>query len=603
MALPNPPYIGNQIPNGPFSSAPVPATFDRLFGTLVPNIQLDPNPSEPAGPEPWQRPADWLPLPSINGTNEKFAGLVPIYNTDSNFLALSFDCTGTGGGYTVDWGDGTIENWPHGSKAQHHYNWSDIPASTLTSEGFRQVVVTVTPQAGDELRGMNLAETHDNMPNASLPWLDISVSLPNAGAGQSIVFSGTQVVYNAQRIAIYNAGNATDFDEIFSNNLNLQDVTIENASSVESMVSSFVWCSNLRQVSISGLTSLGDLTGMFSNCTALETAELQDLNSADSFFSMFSYCPALTTLTMSGLTAAPTIGIMDLHNSLTEYSKKVNLTLRDLSFVDNLGDIFGNSTLENSVTLTGLTGLTSLDYGFQDANLQKVSLSGLENVTTAIDALSSCYSLKQVTMTGTQNIENWDYCFGDCEALVVAPELDTSGATNLSDMFDYCYALQEVPLYNTSNVEDISGMFYECESLTRAPALDLSSCVDASYLYQECFALPTVPQLSTPLVENFGAMFAGCRFLKTIPALDVSSGTEFDNMFTNCPSLGQGRLNGTSTDISYDSCALSRNAIVAIFNGLANASATINVQGNYGAADLTAGDLTIATGKGWTVLS
>jgi len=44
MSLPNKPYIGDQTPNQPFSSPEVPATFDRLFGALVPNIQLDPEP-------------------------------------------------------------------------------------------------------------------------------------------------------------------------------------------------------------------------------------------------------------------------------------------------------------------------------------------------------------------------------------------------------------------------------------------------------------------------------------------------------------------------------------------------------------------------------
>lgn len=40
MVIPNRPYIGNDIPNNPFNYPRTPATFDRLLGSLVPNIQL-----------------------------------------------------------------------------------------------------------------------------------------------------------------------------------------------------------------------------------------------------------------------------------------------------------------------------------------------------------------------------------------------------------------------------------------------------------------------------------------------------------------------------------------------------------------------------------
>jgi len=77
----------------------------------------------------WQRPSDWLPLPALTGTEQKFVGLFAIYE-DANFLALS-----AGGAYTVDWGDGTVENIASGSTSQHEYQWSNVPANTLSSQG------------------------------------------------------------------------------------------------------------------------------------------------------------------------------------------------------------------------------------------------------------------------------------------------------------------------------------------------------------------------------------------------------------------------------------------------------------------------------------
>lgn len=72
--------------------------------------------------------------------------------------------------------------------------------------------------------------------------------------------------------------------------------------------------------------------------------------------------------------------------------------------------------------------------------------------------------------------------------------------------------------------------------------------------------------------------------------------------FSGCSSLQEAPLQGVSENISFQGCLLSRDAIVDIFNGLATVvEKTINVSGNYGAAELTTADIEIATNKGWTV--
>jgi len=57
--------------------------------------------------------------------------------------------------------------------------------------------------------------------------------------------------------------------------------------------------------------------------------------------------------------------------------------------------------------------------------------------------------------------------------------------------------------------------------------------------------------------------------------------------------------------VGFSSCQLSRDAIVEIFNNLADRSSTtsqtITISGNWGVSALSAGDLAIATGKNWTV--
>ncbi len=62
-------------------------------------------------------------------------------------------------------------------------------------------------------------------------------------------------------------------------------------------------------------------------------------------------------------------------------------------------------------------------------------------------------------------------------------------------------------------------------------------------------------------------------------------------------------FSGTAPQIDVGYTGLDKAGLVALFNSLPTVSGkTINILGATGAADLTAGDLAIATGKGWTVL-
>ena len=133
----------------------------------------------------WVRPADWLALPEVTISDNKFVGLVAVFDTDSEFVALL--CRGN---YTVDWGDGTTSNGADNTKVEHEYDYSALPANTLSALGYKQVLITVTPQSGATLTHV-VTEIHSarisNTPR--IPWLDVTV-------GQGVVFGcGLQQTY------------------------------------------------------------------------------------------------------------------------------------------------------------------------------------------------------------------------------------------------------------------------------------------------------------------------------------------------------------------------------------------------------------------------
>ena len=87
----------------------------------------------------WVRNPYWLTLPSMTSGDSKLIGLYAIYpnaiGDPNNFAALC--CSGN---YTVDWGDGTIENFNQGINAYHNYDYNssgfnntNIPVSFVDS--------------------------------------------------------------------------------------------------------------------------------------------------------------------------------------------------------------------------------------------------------------------------------------------------------------------------------------------------------------------------------------------------------------------------------------------------------------------------------------
>jgi hypothetical protein len=54
-------------------------------------------------PEPWQRPQDWLPMPPLLPSEQKFIGLVAVFPSNNEV------CLAAAGSFQVDWGDGDSE--------------------------------------------------------------------------------------------------------------------------------------------------------------------------------------------------------------------------------------------------------------------------------------------------------------------------------------------------------------------------------------------------------------------------------------------------------------------------------------------------------------
>ena len=82
------------------------------------------SPYMPAGIyTPWQRPSDWLTLPSLSST-VVFVGLVAVYDDTNNIVTIGANAST--GSYTIDWGDGTTDTNSGAVVKTHQYTYSSL---------------------------------------------------------------------------------------------------------------------------------------------------------------------------------------------------------------------------------------------------------------------------------------------------------------------------------------------------------------------------------------------------------------------------------------------------------------------------------------------
>jgi surface protein len=444
-----------------------------------------------AGPGSWSRP-EWLPLPAVANTEQKFVGLHAVW-PQSNFLALS-----AAGAYTVDWGDGVVENFASGVTAQHIYDYTNTALDGTDAGGtqYKQAIVVVTPQAGANLTSLNLNIKHSQtgLQAYASGWLDILISGPSL---TTLTISGSTL--NVRHSL-------------------LERAQLISANNIASFVNTFNSCSRLASVPAWNVRTSGsvDMTSMFANCTSLQTVPLLNTQSVTNMSSMFTSCASLR--------AIPAFNTQSVTNMFSMFNGCGRLEAVPLFNTQNV------------------TGMTSM---FQFcSSLQTVPLFNTQNVTGMTSMFQFCPSLQTVPLLNTQSVTNMNSMFNGCTTLQAVPlfSLRTTGTVNASFMFASCTSLQTVPLLNTQSVTNMSGMFDACSSLHSVPALN-TTAVNSSSNFSGMFASCT--SLSRIEAKDFRFTFSvtGCKL----------NAAALDEIYTNLPTVTGQTITvtnnwGTATD-------------------------------------------------------
>jgi surface protein len=443
-------------------------------------------------PQAWVRPSDWLTFTIPEASEQKVIGNVAIFDTSSNYIAFVMTVTG---GYTVDWGDGTTTTHSSGAQADKNYVWEDISSETLTSRGYRQAVITITPTtAGATFSTVNLGRRYTIFfnTNYSNPWLDIAVAAPNASA---IVFShstsGTSIaqISLAEQIRIV-SHNVTSMGYMFFNCISLQSVPLFDTSSVTTITNMFASCRSLQSVPLFDTSSVTSMSYMFNGCSSLQSVPLFDTSSVTTMQNMFASCSSLQSV-----------------------------PLFDTSSVTNMSGMFNGCS-----------------------SLQSVPLFDTSSVTTMQSMFNDCFSLQSVPLFDTSSVTNMSGMFSDCFSLQRVPLFDTSSVTTMASMFSNCSSLQSVPLFDTSSVTTMQNMFASCRSLQSLPELDLSKI--ATSATNSLSVGSTSTSFSSASLRR--VKITGNRWTQSLQNCSLDA-TALDEFYTNLPALNPAITNVTST--------------------------------------------------------
>jgi surface protein len=501
----------------------------------------------------WVRPGDWVAFTTPTSAEQKVIGVVAVYDQDSNYIALA--CTVTGG-YTVDWGDGTSTTHTSGVTAQKNYVFGDLSAGTLSSRGYRQAVITVTPTTGGAtFSAINLNRRHsatNNTTNITNPWLDVAVAAPNATAVEFSYSSAsgnkTSSMYLCEQVTIV-AHNTTNMASMFRDFRVLQSVPLFNTASVTNMSALFYDCHSLQSVPLFNTASVTTMSNMFSDCYSLQTVPLFNTASVTNISSMFNGCYSLQTV-----------------------------------------------PLFNTASVTNMTGMFN-----GCSSLQSVPLFNTASVTNMTSMLSGCSSLQTVPLFNTASATNMTSMFEDCISLQTVPLFNTASVTNMSNMFDGCYSLQTVPLFNTASVTNMTGMFSICYSLQTVPLFNTASVTNMSTMFQYCSSLQTVPLFNTASVTNMNTMFQVCYSLQNIPELNLTKVSTSSNnglsftgagLSTSAANLGQAKLTGMRWSQSFQNCKMGASQLNEMYTALAVLNPNVtNVTASAGVVTYTVDDI------------
>ena len=578
-------------------------------------------------PPAYTRPLDWLTRPALTNADHKLVGVFAVF-PDASYLALS-----AAGNYTVDWGDGLIENFASGIQANHLYDYANPAlAGTECTRGYKQAIVTVTPQAGQAFTLININKRHSQtgLGVYGTGWLDVAV----AGASLTtlkISDASQSIKHNFLEIASVYQNAVTDLSYILHSCNVLQSVPVlyTNAATfllgvyascpslvttpnlttplVTNTTSLYQYCTALRTPGTLSGSGLTNTSGMFYGCTALQEVPLFSTGSVTNMSSMFFNCHALRVVPLFD-----TANVTDMTQMFFYCGALAELPLFNTVKLFSAQQMLSNCVSLAAVPAWNTPALWRTDNMFQACqSLKTAPALNMALVNLAYSMFTDCFALTFCPDYNMPACTTTNSMFFNCKSLVKTPALTTPLVNDMSNMYYNCKSLEVAVLMNTANVTTMYSMFYNCSALLTLPLYNTVKVTNFGYMFGNCIKLATIPQFASAAAISMGMMMSGCTSLTSFPLLNTALVTDAYGVFSTCGSLravpalnftsaGSGAFNqifascgniarcdilGVKGTLSVSSTMLSVARLEDLFRNLGKAaSQTITISSSLGAA-------------------
>jgi len=313
----------------------------------------------------WIRDPNWIAIPTLTALDERFVGVLAIFENAYNQLAWQI----TGGG-TIDWGDGTSVAIT-GAVQTKVYDYSTVAGAVNVyhdGRNYKQVLVDIT-RIGAAFTDFRIAAATVNV-GSPCTFLDIAVSLPSC----TILALGlNRPIAYAERVLVKSMAAAINTGTLLW--------VFQGATSLRVWESPTNGINGLLQLTsaTAPIDDIGDVTSSVTTAALryagswIKAAGNQTFNTATSIQQMFDGCSMLQSIGNITATSATAGGVA---------------FMRDCKSAHTIGTI--NCPLWTSLNLfaSGCVFLGRLV--FTDCSL----------ITVTTSAIANCYSLYYLEMNG-----------------------------------------------------------------------------------------------------------------------------------------------------------------------------------------------------------
>jgi len=244
------------------------------------------------------------PLPAVS--NNQIVAWCSVYDNNSNFVGLQISTNG-GGGYTVDWGDGTSNNYNSNVTGSKQYTTASFAALTSSiysvADLYKPALITVTLSGSATSFSTVNFTTRPTLPTGSLVngsssgWKSIKMAGDQVSSLTVGNNAGSWLTPRHLETFEYSGSNRiTTFGNTFLNCNSLVEVVSLYTTSGSSIVSMFQGCFNLRKLPPLDCTNVTSANQAFNNCFNLRTITLLNSQRVQNWGATFQACYTLNKL-------------------------------------------------------------------------------------------------------------------------------------------------------------------------------------------------------------------------------------------------------------------------------------------------------------------